>query len=57
MRYLTDGVHLYEVASECVVKNFGRTQGTISYTILRDVVSGSEARVDDLGLLALTEVR
>jgi hypothetical protein len=39
MSYLTDGVHLYEIAAQRTVQNFGLRRGTISYTILRDVVS------------------
>lgn len=57
MKYLTDGKHLYEIAAERTVQNFGRLGGTISYTILRDCVSGAEAQVDGLTLAALSEVR
>lgn len=56
MRYYTDGQHLYEIASQRTVQNFGLRGGTISYTILRDVVSEAEGRVDDLFLAALSEV-
>jgi hypothetical protein len=55
-RYLTDGVHLYEIADQRTVQNFGLRRGTISYTIIRDVVSEAVARVDDLHLAALSEV-
>ena len=55
-RYLTDGVHLYEIAEQRTVENYGVRRGTISYTIIRDVVSEAVARVDDLHLAALTEV-
>jgi hypothetical protein len=55
-RYLTDGVHLYEIAEQRTVQNFGLRRGTISYTIIRDVVSEAVARVDDLHLAALSEV-
>ena len=55
-RYLTDGVQLYELADQRTVQNFGLRRGTISYTIIRDVVSEAMARVDDLHLAALTEV-
>jgi hypothetical protein len=55
-RYLTDGVHLYEIADQRIVQNYGLRRGTISYTIIRDVVSEAVARVDDLHLAALSEV-
>jgi hypothetical protein len=57
MRYLTDGTHLYEIATQRTVRNFGLRGGTISYTVLREVVSGMLATVDDLHLAALSEVR
>jgi hypothetical protein len=56
MKYLTDGVHLYEIADQRTVQNFGLRRGTISYTIIREVVSEAMARIDDLHLAALTEV-
>ena len=55
MRYLTDGVRLYEVADQRTVQNYGLRRGTISYTIIRDCVSGDVARIDELHLAALTE--
>ena len=57
MRYLTDGTHLYEIAAQRTVQNFGLLRGTISYVIIRDCVSGATATVDDLHLAALSEVR
>jgi hypothetical protein len=57
MNYLTDGIHLYEIADQRTVQNYGLRRGTISYTIIRDVVSEAVARVDDLNLAALSEVR
>jgi hypothetical protein len=57
MTYLTDGVHLYEIAAQRTVQNYGLRRGTISYTILREVVSEATAQVDDLTLAALSEVR
>ncbi len=57
MKYLTDGIHLYEIADQRTVQNYGLRRGTISYTIIRDVVSEAVARVDDLDLAALSEVR
>ena len=57
MTYLTDGVHLYEIADQRTVQNFGLLRGSISYTLIRDVVSEAVAKVCDLDLLALSEVR
>lgn len=57
MRYLTDGTRLYEIASQRTVRNYGLRGGTISYTIVRDVVSEQTATVDDLTLMALTDVQ
>ena len=56
MTYLTDGVHLYEIAAQRTVRNYGLRRGTISYTIIRDCVSEAVATVDDLYLAALSEV-
>jgi hypothetical protein len=56
MKYLTDGIHLYEVASQRTVENYGLRRGTISYTVIRDCVSEAVGSVDDLDLAALTEV-
>ena len=56
MKYLTDGVHLYEVADQRVVENYGLRRGAISYTILRDCVSEITATLDELTLAALSEV-
>jgi hypothetical protein len=57
MKYLTDGVHLYEIADQRTVQNYGLRRGTISYTLIREVVSEAVARVDDLHLAALSEVQ
>ena len=57
MTYLTDGTHLYEVAAQRVVQNYGRTRGVLRYTILRDCATEAEAKVDELYLAALTVVR
>ena len=57
MRYLTDGIHLYEIATQRTVQNYGLRGGTISYTVLREVVSGRVATVDDLHLASLSDVR
>jgi hypothetical protein len=56
MRYLTDGTNLYEIATQRTVRNYGLRGGTISYTVLRDVVSEVVVTVDDLTLAALSEV-
>ena len=55
-RYLTDGVHLYEIADLRTVQNYGLRRGTISYTLIRDCVSEAIATIDDLHLAALSEV-
>lgn len=39
-----------------VVQNYGLRRGVIRYTILCDVITEQEARVDELVLLALREV-
>jgi hypothetical protein len=57
MTYLTDGIHLYEIADRRTVQNYGLRRGTISYVILRDCVSEATATVDDLQLAALSVVR
>lgn len=57
MRYLTDGVHLYEIAAQRTVQNFGLRRGVIRYTVLRDCVSEATATIDDLQLAALSAVR
>ena len=57
MRYLTDGIHLYEIASQRTVQNFGRLRGTIRYVIIRDCVTEATATIDELHLAALSLVR
>ena len=57
MRYLTDGTHLYEIAAQRTVENFGLTRGVIRYVVIRDCVSETTATIDDLQLAALSEVR
>lgn len=57
MNYLTDGTHLYEIAAQRTVQNFGRTRGLIRYVIIRDCVTEAIATVDWLNLAALTVVR
>ena len=57
MTYLTDGIHLYEIAAQRTVQNFGLCRGVIRYTILRDCVSEATATIDDLQLAALSDVR
>lgn len=56
MTYLTDGIHLYEIAAQRTVQNYGLLRGTISYTIIRDCVSEAVATIDELQLTALSEV-
>jgi hypothetical protein len=56
-KYLTDGRHLYEIASEHTVQNYGLAGGHIRTVILRDSVTYATARVNELDLVALTDVR
>jgi hypothetical protein len=56
LMYLTDGVHLYEIAAQRTVQNYGLRRGTIRYTILRDCVTEAMAKMGELELAALTEV-
>ena len=49
--------HLYEVAAQRTVENFGLRRGMIRYVIIRDCVSEVTATIDDLQLAALSEVR
>lgn len=56
MTYLTDGVHLYEIADQRTVENYGLLRGTIRYTIIRDCISEAVARIDEVHLAALSEV-
>ncbi|MGO9904733.1 MAG: hypothetical protein ACLPY3_03320 [Solirubrobacteraceae bacterium] len=56
MRYLTDGIHLYEVVERRTVQNFGLTRGELAYVIIRDCVSEATTTVDELHLAALSEV-
>jgi len=57
MTYLTDGTHLYEIADRRSVRNYGLVRGTIHYVIIRDCVSEAVAKIDELHLAALSEVR
>ena len=64
MKYLTDGIHLYEIAAQRTVQNAGcfwrsggRHGATISYTVLRDCMSEATATIDELQLTVLSEVR
>lgn len=57
MKYLTDGIHLYEIAAQRTVQNFGRISGVIRYVIIRDCITEATATIDELQLAALTEVR
>lgn len=57
MEYFTDGIHLYEIADQRTVQNYGLVRGTIRYVIIRDCVSEATATIDDLQLAALSVVR
>lgn len=56
-QFFTDGTRLYEIASQRTVENYGLRRGTITYTILRDCVTGETAAMHELDLAALTEVK
>ncbi|HUA70531.1 MAG TPA: hypothetical protein VMA96_05605 [Solirubrobacteraceae bacterium] len=56
-KYLTDGIHLYEIAAQRTVQNYGLQRGTIRYTILRDCVTEAMAAMGELDLAALSEVQ
>lgn len=56
MRYLTDGIHLYEVVARRTVQNYGLTRGVIRYTVLRNCVTEDTATLDELNLAALSTV-
>ena len=55
-KYLTDGLHLYEIAAQRTVQNFGLARGTLGYVILRDCVTEAVAKMGELDLAALSEV-
>ena len=57
MQYLTDGTHLYEIADMRTVQNYGLSRGSFRYIMLRDCVSETTARVNELQLAALSRVR
>ncbi len=56
MKYLTDGIHLYEIADQRTVENYGLLRGAIRYVILRDCASEAVARMSEVDLAALSEV-
>ena len=56
MKYLTDGIHLYEVAAQRVVENYGLMKGKLQYVVLRDCVSEAMATMNELDVAALSEV-
>jgi hypothetical protein len=57
MTYLTDGIHLYEIAAEHAVQNYGLSGGVIRYVIIRDCVTEDVYKIDALQLATLSEVR
>jgi hypothetical protein len=57
MKYLTDGIHLYEIAAQRAVENYGLLKGRIRYVVLRDCVSEAVATMDELDVAALSEVQ
>jgi hypothetical protein len=56
MKYLTDGIHLYEIAAQRVVENYGLIKGKIQYVVLRDCVSEAVVTMNELDVAALSEV-
>ena len=56
MKYLTDGIHLYEIAAQRVVDNYGLLRGKIGYVVIRDCVTDAVATMGELDLAALSEV-
>ena len=48
MTYLTDGIHLYEIAAERAVKNYGVLGGIIRYVIIRDCLTEAVYKIDEL---------
>jgi hypothetical protein len=57
MQYLTDGTRLYEIADMRPVQNYGLAQGIFMYIMLRDCVSETIAKVNELQLAKLSTVR
>jgi hypothetical protein len=57
MTYLTDGIHLYEIAAERAVNNHGLVGGIVRYVIVSDCVSETVYKIDELQLATLSEVR
>ena len=57
MRYVTDGIHLYEIVDQRTVQNYGLLRGTVRYVLIRDCVTEAVARMNELDLAALSEVR
>ena len=56
MTYLTDGIHLYEIAAQRTVENFGLLRGKIRYVVIRDCVTEAVATMNELDLATLSEV-
>ncbi len=56
MTYLTDGIHLYEIAAQRTVENYGLLRGTIRYAVIRDCVTEAVATMSELDLATLSEV-
>jgi hypothetical protein len=56
MKYLTDGIRLYEIAAQRTVENYGLMKGKIRYVVLRDCVSEAVATMNELDVAALSAV-
>ena len=44
MKYYTDGIHLYEIADQRTVQNYGLREGVFRDVIIRDCVSEATRR-------------
>lgn len=56
MRYLTDGIRLYEVISEYIVRNYGTAGTFLRGATVQDVQSGATSVVPASRLLTFREV-
>jgi hypothetical protein len=56
VNYLTDGRHLYEIAAQRTIQNFGLKQGVIRRVVIRECITEATATIDELQLATLSEV-
>ena len=57
MIYLTDGVRLYEIVSEYIVRNYGLAGSFLRGATVQDCVSGATMTLPASRLLTLETVR